>query len=115
MAVNWSTMVYAPNFIQFARTVTFTPAAGGSYTGRGIYNTEKLDVLAESGSIISNQRTILDILEIEFAVLPQQRDRLTIPADDAGNPALGDFEIVDVFPNGGGETTLVIREIKTAP
>jgi hypothetical protein len=104
-------MVYTPNFIQFARPVIFTT---GGFTSRGIYNTEKLDVIAEDGALVSSQRTILDILDAEFTALPQQRDLLTIPADDAGNPAEGDFEVVDVFRNGGGETTLVIRQIQTA-
>jgi hypothetical protein len=112
MPHNFSAELYALAMDEFARPVTF---ATGGFTGRGIYNTEKLDVAAEDGSIISSQRTILDILEVEFAVLPQQRDQLTIPADDVGNPALGDFEITDVFPNGGGETTLVLRKLQTAP
>jgi hypothetical protein len=68
--------------------------------------------MAENGSIISDQRTFLDIKEDEFAVIPRQGDLINIPAEaSSGLPALGDFEIVDTSNDGGGETTLTLRKI----
>jgi hypothetical protein len=117
MAVNFSKLVYEPNYDMFARPITITPLAsqpgGAAYSNRGIFDTRALDVLAEDGSIFSDQQTILDILEVEFSVLPQQRDQVDIPAVE-DIPAEGLFEVVDASSNGGGETTLVIRKVVTA-
>ena len=117
MAINWSTQVYAPQYATFARPVTFNPIksqpSAGSFDGRGIYGTAPVDVIGEDATIISDARTILDVLESDFAVVPIQGDRLTIPAH-IGMPALGEFEVIDTSVNGGGETTLVIRKIVTA-
>jgi len=118
VAVNFSTLVYLPNYDTFARAVTITPLASQpgmpAYTARGIYDTRPIDVQALDGSIISDQQTILDIREAEFSVLPQQLDRVFIGSDADAGPALGDFEVVDADSNGGGETTLVLRKIVTA-
>jgi hypothetical protein len=118
MAVNFSTLVYLPNFDMFARPITVTPLASQpglpGYTARGIYDTRPIDVQAEDGSIISDQQTILDVLEAEFAVIPDQLDQIHIPADPDAGRDLGDFEVTNVETNGGGETTLVIRKLVTA-
>src|SRR5215471_14823736 len=105
MAVNFPELVYLPNYDLFARPVTFTPVVGAAYDARGIFNTVSLDVMTEDGALLSDQKTILDILETEFAVLPVQRDRVFIPEAD-GMPELGNYEIIDTSTNGGGETTL---------
>jgi len=114
MAINFSTQVYTPCFDIFARPVTITPVASqpnaAAYAARGIYDTEPMDVLAEEGSVFSDQRVVLDILEAEFAVLPIQNDLVDIP-ESAGLPAEGQFEIIDVKSNGGGETSLSLRKI----
>jgi len=111
--VNFSTLVYKPAFDLFARPVTFYPYVSQPgvmwYAARGIYDTRPVDVQAMDGSIYSDQQTILDIREIEFAVLPLQGDRCSIDAADA-DPALGEFEIIDTDTNGGGETTLTLRK-----
>jgi len=52
MGVNYSTMIYAPNFIQFARPVTFSlvvSAAGASFSTRGIFHDGRVDVPLEDG------------------------------------------------------------------
>src|SRR5262245_6914524 len=114
MAVNFPSLVYEPCFNVFARAVTFAPFASQpsqpNYVGRGIFNTVDMDVMAEDGSILSDQKTILDILEKEFTVLPEQRDQVIIAADGE-LPALGTFEIIDRNTNGGGETTLTLRRV----
>ncbi len=116
MAINWSTQVYAPQYTTFARPATFTPTKSqpseDAFAGRGIYNTVSVDVLGEDGSIISDARTIFDVLESEFTVVPKQGDRVFIPAH-IGMPELGNFEIIDANTNGGGETTLFLRKIMT--
>lgn len=118
MAVNFSTLVYLPNFDMFARPITVTPLASQpgapAYSNRGIYDTRPVDVQAEDGSIISDQQTILDVRDEEFIAVPAQLDRIHIPADADGGPDLGEFEVVDSQANGGGETTLVIRKIVTS-
>jgi len=118
MAINFSTLVYLPNYDTFARGVTITPLASQpgvpAYVARGIFDTRPVDVAAMDGNIISDQQTILDIREAEFSVLPQQLDRVYIGPDPDAGPALGDFEVVDADSNGGGETTLTIRKIMTA-
>jgi hypothetical protein len=115
MGLDMSTAVYLPNFEVFARPVVITPIvsqpAGVAYDARGILGTQDTGVPAEDGSIISDQQTILDILEAEFPTLPRQRDRVMIPADGTV-PAAGLFEVVDTSSNGGGETTLIIRKIE---
>jgi len=110
MAINFSQQVYLQQQNVFGRPVTFTPPVGLAFVGRGIYGTVAIDIPMEDGSLLSDQRTILDILEEEFASLPEQGWRLTIPAN-TGMPALGTFEVIDVNTNGGGETTLTLRKI----
>lgn len=116
MSINFSTLVYLPNYDIWARAITVTPLASQpgqpAYSARGIFDTESTDVLAEDGSIISQQKTILDIREVEFAVLPQQFDRIDIPPAEQG-PG-GSFEVTDASSNGGGETTLELRKVVTA-
>jgi len=113
MGVNYATLIYAPAFDMFAGPVTFFPYASRPgvepYGGRGIFDTRALSIVGEDGAIFSDQETILDILEIEFGVLPQQSDHVVIEADGA-KPAQGRFEVVNASTNGGGETTLVLRK-----
>jgi hypothetical protein len=119
MAVNFSTLVYLPNFDMFARPINVTPLASQpgmpAYFARGIYDTRPVDVQALDGSIISDQQTILDVRDEEFSVVPEQLDRINIPPDaDAGNVGVGDYEVTDTESNGGGETTLVLRKVMTS-
>lgn len=117
MPVNFSDRVYLPCFDTFARMVTFSPlvsqAGQPAYAGRGIFDTVSIDVVALDGSIISEQRTILDIRDVEFGILPAQGDQVAIPAD-GGLPDAGNWEVIDTSRNGGGETTLMLRRMMTA-
>ena len=114
MAINFGTQVYNPTFNVFARPVEFTPLvsqpAQPAYTARGVYGTEPIDVLAEGTSVFSDSRTILDIIEQEFAVLPAQKDTVFIGAT-ADLPEVGTFEIIETKSNGGGEMTLDLRRL----
>lgn len=113
MAVDFSTLLYLPVFDMFSREVTFTPLVSQpgapAYVARGIYTTNPVDIGGLDGStIISDQKTILDVRDNEFTVVPMQGDLVHIPQE--GNiPAQGDFEITDGDANGGGETTLSLR------
>jgi len=121
MAVNFANDLLTPNFGVWARPITVTPVvngvAGAAYGARGVYNTQALDLLGEE-SLISTQQTILDIIEDEFLgagrALPQQGDRINIPASGSLR-ALGDFEVVSTSSNGGGETTLELRQWELTP
>lgn len=111
MPVNMSTVVYLPCQELFGRPVTFM-LASGVFAGRGIYDSRILNVPLEDGSILTDQDTILDIRTFEFPVLPAQGDTLSIPYEPlSGLPAMGDFEITDVWHNGGGEVTLQLKAI----
>ena len=118
MALDFSTLVYLPNFDMFARPITITPLASQpgmpAYNARGIFNTRAIDVQAEDGSIVSDQQTIMDIRDVEFSVVPEQLDRIYIPVDAAAGDTghdRGEYEVVNSQDNGGGEVTLVIRKI----
>lgn len=117
MPINVSSMVYLPAYDTFARAIRVTPLASQPgklpYSARGIFDTGALDVVAEDGSIISEQRTILDVRDAEFTVVPIQGDEVMIPAD-GGLPDAGSFEVIDITRNGGGETTMNLRKIVRA-
>lgn len=116
MTIDFSTQILIPAYNVFARPVTFTPTASQpsqpSYDARGIYDSQAIEVMTE-GALMTDARTILDIREIEFSVLPAQGDTLVIPAI-ASVPEAGTFEVVSRDSNGGGETTLSLRRIMTS-
>jgi hypothetical protein len=112
MAVNMDVLLQSPIFDFWAVPVTFKTPDGNSYAGRGIFGTYSNDVQALDGSIYSDQRTILDIRESEFAVMPRQNDHVIIPRDENGVDR-GEWVIVDASSNGGGQTMLTIRKYET--
>jgi hypothetical protein len=122
MAVDFSSLLYMQCQDQFARDVTFTPIvsapAVGAFGARGIFSTRAVEVQTDAGmAVIIDHETILDIRDNEFfdasQAIPKQGDLVNIPQE--GNiPAEGDWEVVDVTHNGGGETTLIIRKYETA-
>lgn len=117
MAVNFTLLCYKPVFDTFARLIVVYPLASqpavGSYTARGIYDTNATDIMTEDAAIYSDTKTVCDIIEQEFSVLPQQGDRIAIPAYQ-GLPDLGLFEVLDADSNGGGKTELALRAVVTA-
>jgi hypothetical protein len=116
MAINFSITNYLACQDLYGRPVTVNPIASqpgaGPYLTRGIYDSRTLNVPMEDGSILSDQDTILDIRDAEFAVLPQQDDQITIDYEPVSLlPRLGVFVVTNVWTNGGGETTLQLRKI----
>jgi hypothetical protein len=115
MALNMPTLVYLPCYQIFARPVTFVPLmsqpGAGTYPGRGIFDTNELQVIGVDGSLIADTRTELDILQSEFDVLPEKEDQVFIP-DDEMLPG-GVFEISDVSDKGnaGGEVSLTLKRL----
>jgi hypothetical protein len=113
VGVDFGAIVYAPNFEVWSRPFTCTPLASQPgappYPARGKFDTEDHEVPMEDGSIFSDQKPILDIIEAEFPVLPRKGDRIDIP-DDAEGPGPGSYVVVDVSSNGV-ETTLNLRKI----
>ncbi|UGY21513.1 hypothetical protein HU675_0045255 [Bradyrhizobium septentrionale] len=116
MAVNLDVLLQGPIFDFWAVPVVFKPIKSQpgqpDYTRRGILNTYSLDVAGLDGQLYSDQRTILDIRESEFDVLPQQDDHLVIPLDCNDVPR-GEYQIVDASSDGGGQTMLTIRKFET--
>lgn len=117
MAIDFSLMIYNPCQNLFGRAITVYPIASqpvGSdpYGARGILDTRGTAIQTEAGMVVmSDQETILDIREIEFAIVPVQGDLVDIPAEDT-IPAAGMFEITDAAWNGGGEITLTLQAYK---
>ena len=113
MPVNFSTLAKLPCQDMFSVPITVNPIASqpghAPYSNRGIFSTDSIDVPMTDGSIYSDQQTILDVREAEYAVVPMQGDIITIPFDCNGKP-LGDFEVTDSGADGGGETTLTLRK-----
>lgn len=116
MAINLDALLQSTIFDVWAIPVTFLPFVSqplaGSYDRKGILNTYGANVGAEDASIYSDQRTILDIRESDFEIMPEQRDHVIIPFDCNGEPK-GEYEIIDAVSDGGGQTCLTIRAIKT--
>jgi hypothetical protein len=120
MGVDYSTSIYLPNYNQWARPVTFYPIKSqptvSSYVARGIFGTVGIDIISLDGSDVAEQKTILDILEVEFSILPIQQDQLYIGPDlpFGMKDTPGMFEVNETATNGGGETTLELRRILPA-
>jgi hypothetical protein len=117
MAIDFSTQVYLPAYDTFARPVTIIPFASKPgelpYNARGIFDTAGIDVVGLDGSVLSEQRVILDVRDDEFDIVPVQHDQVTIPAAE-GLPYGGAFEVIDAIHNGGGETTLHLQKLVQA-
>jgi len=112
LGINFSSLLYDPAMDMFSVDVVFNPVTSQpgqpTFAGRGIFSTIDTDIIGENNSIYSDQRTILDIRDAEFAIMPLQGDRVTIPRDSCGVNQ-GEWEIIDTDGNGGGETKLTIR------
>jgi len=116
MAVNFDVLLQPAIFDFYAVPCTFLPIksqpSAGGYPGRGILGTYGTDVVALDGSMYSDQRTILDIRDSEFSVMPIQNDHVVIP-EDSNNVPKGEYVIVDLVSNGGGQTMLTIKKYET--
>jgi hypothetical protein len=117
MPLDFANSIYIKCQDTFGGPITVTPINSQpgqpAYDARGIYGTEAIDILAEDGSIISDQKTVLDICEIEYRVVPQQGDYIFLAKGNFANQLQMDttFEVMDSDSNGGGETTLTLRKI----
>jgi hypothetical protein len=119
MAIDFSLMVYLACQDTFGRSVTFTPVVSApgapAYTLRGIMGTRPLMVETSAGlAVLSDQETILDIREREFAVTPKQGDLIDVPVENGITDMVGAYEVTDAAWNGGGEVTLSLRKLVTA-
>jgi hypothetical protein len=116
MAINLDVLLQRSIFDFWSVDCTFMPLRSqpgvASYPGRGILGTYTTDVNTLDGSLYSDQRTILDIRESEFAVMPEQNDHVVIPKD-CNNVPKGEYVIVDASSNGGGQTMLTIKKYQT--
>jgi hypothetical protein len=109
VAVNFTTLAYLVCQDVFSVPCTFYRPGQAPRQARGIYDTDEGKVTAEGEMLYSDQRTILDVREAEFGGdPPRQHDIVVIPFD-CNNKPLGQFEVVDVDDNGGGELTLSLK------
>ena len=65
-------------------------------------------------ALLSDQETIIDIREREFAVTPKQGDQIDVPEYEGITDMVGLYEVTDAAWNGGGEVTLSVRKIVPA-
>lgn len=119
MAIDFSSLIYAPGQDFFSRPVIVTAIAsrgGGVYYARGILDTRGTMIQTDAGlAVISDQETILDIREREFgSIPPAQGDIIDVPVDGDIVEYAGTYEVTDASSNGGGEITLVLRKL-TSP
>jgi hypothetical protein len=99
----------------FARPISVTPSGGATYQSRGIWHKDANEFFAEDGSIVIDNKTSVDILNSEFAVIPRQGDSVAIPADGTV-PAEATHTILSSHDDGGGMTNLVLEQyITTGP
>jgi hypothetical protein len=117
MGLDMSSLVKVWAIDVFGRPVIITPIVSqpgqGAYQRRGYLGYRDLEVVLDDGSTVVTQQVYLDILERDFAIIPRQRDRIDIPADGA-TPAEKPHEVVSSTRDGGGLTTLNIRELEPA-
>lgn len=119
MAINFSEALYAPCMVTFGRTIIVTPVVSqpgvAAYTRRGILDTGDSTIETDVGMVVvSDQNTILDIVDDDFDVPPKQGDIIDIPVDGSIRYGVGTYEVVETTSNGGGETAMTIRRIVTA-
>jgi hypothetical protein len=116
MGLDMSLLVKSVAMDSFARPIDVTPTASSpgadAYRTRGIWHQDDNDFMAEDGSIVTDHKVSVDILESEFPVLPRQGDKITIPADDTV-PAEGTFTVLSVHSDGGGMMNVVLSEFIT--
>jgi hypothetical protein len=121
MGLAYADDVYRPVYDTFARPVVVTPLASQpgapAYNNRGVLHSIESEIIGLDGTIISDARTVLDIIIDEYAVVPKQLDIINIPAD--AGIAGGTFEVSDLsgstsLGNTGGEITLTLKEIVQA-
>jgi hypothetical protein len=116
MGVDFANNLYLLCQSEFGRPIEVFPyvsqPGAASYPATGIWNSDGIEYPADAGSLVSDQRTICDILEQEFPIMPKQGDQISFLADPNG-PAMGPFEITDLWTNAGGETTLALKRIET--
>lgn len=111
MIPNMPQELYIPLFNVWARPITVTPLVSQpgapSYDARGYYSTNPVDILTENGRVLSDAESILDILQVEFPVLPLQGDQIDIPPhqDLEG----GSFYVHDSDNNAMGLYWLTLR------
>jgi hypothetical protein len=112
---NLPQVLLTPVFDAHARPITVTPFKSqpgvAAYSARGYYGEDPIDVIGESGSILSDNKPFLDIIANEFPVLPMQGDQIDLPAHQ-GLKAQS-FYINDLDDNGIGMITLTLRKLVT--
>lgn len=120
MAIDFSTLVYAPNQELFSRpiTVTATISRGGAvYAARGIVDTRGTMIQTDAGmAVLGDQETICDIRERDVAFeggIPVQGDMIEVLPDGDITDMVGTYLVTDQSWNGGGEVTLILQRVMT--
>jgi hypothetical protein len=96
----------------YGRPITVTPAGGAPYNSRGIWHRDSNDFPGEDGSLVTDHKVSIDVLDSDFAVVPRQGDLIEVPADGTV-PAEGAFTVLSAHGDGGGMTNLVLSEYLT--
>ncbi|WP_434107634.1 head-tail joining protein [Paraburkholderia caffeinilytica] len=99
--------ILAPLFDQFAESVTYTHAGGGSLAISGIFDEAYRELIPQGGVLAyTTERPVCGVRLAEFGdSLPQQGDALTV--DRTGNV----YEVQEVRLDGHGAAKLMLNWI----
>ena len=102
--IDFDALLGGPVYGTFARPILVTPLASQpgapAYTARGIFRVEHIDIETENG-IYSGKAYTLDVHLPEFAIPPDSKDQVSLPAC-LSMPALGPFWIDNTFDDSVG-------------
>ena len=80
MTVNWDALVLGPLMGAFGDSVTYRPAAGGSFVITGVFDDAYLkEVMFEDASMgVTEISAVLGVQLSQFASIPAQNDQLSV-------------------------------------
>jgi len=124
MAIDFSSLVLAPNMDAFARPVTITPLKSqpnaAPYDARGIWTMTSVGIATEDSGILSSTTLHFGIRLSEFAIAPKQGDWITSKASqiplaywqgDIDPNSIIDFIIDNFSPDGQGGSQLTLKRV----
>jgi hypothetical protein len=80
--IDFDALVLSPNQNVFSKPIIINPLVSqpgiAPYAARGIWTVRHVEAITDSGDILTTRQLTIDIRLSEFAVPPQQNDRITI-------------------------------------
>ena len=89
---------------EFGSEITYTPAAGGSFTVNAIFDNEYIGVdVGENSPVITDQRPVIWIRDSDFSALPVPGDTLAVNSVN--------YKVIERQPDGTGLSILILDKI----